>query len=282
MKVTIKNANLTAIISTKGAELISLKNNDREFIWDGNPEFWAKHSPVLFPIVGTLKNNQYQYSGVTYELSRHGFARDMDFNIKEKSDKHVIFSLVFSQETLKKYPFLFELQLIYTLNENKITLKYKVFNKDRKQLPFSIGAHPAFALPESFKNYSLSFEEDTELNYFLLENDLLSETIETIELQENKLPLNYQLFERDALVFKKVNSKSITINENTKPVLKIGFQDFPNLGIWTKANAPFICIEPWFGYSDTNTNSGSILDKEGILILESNKVFECEFSIEIK
>ncbi|MDR6967682.1 galactose mutarotase-like enzyme [Flavobacterium arsenatis] len=282
MEVTIKNSNFTATINSKGAELISLKSNNREFIWEGNPTFWGKHSPVLFPIVGTLKNNEFQYSEQNYTLSRHGFARDMDFVIREQSENKVVFSLEASETTLKYYPFIFELQLIYVLEQNKLSIQYKVLNKDKKEIPFSIGAHPAFALPENFENYSLSFEEDQALQYFLLENDLLSDKTEDLNLQENKLYLNYQLFERDALVFKQINSKSITINENGKPVLKVNFNDFPNLGIWTKVNAPFICIEPWFGYSDTNKNTGNILEKEGIIILEADKFFESEFSIEIQ
>jgi len=282
LNVTIKNTNYTATINTKGAELISFKNEDREFIWEGNPEFWGKHSPVLFPIVGTLKNNEFQYSEEKYTLSRHGFARDMEFIIKEQSENKIIFSLEPSDATLKNYPFIFELQLVYILEENKLTIQYKVLNKDNKEMPFSIGAHPAFALPGNFEQYSLSFEDDTELNYFLLEDDLLSDKTESIELEDTRLPLNYQLFERDALVFKEINSKSITINENSKPLLKVYSKDFPNLGIWTKTQAPFICIEPWFGYSDTYNNSGNILEKEGIVVLQAGKVFECKFSIEIK
>lgn len=282
MKVSIKNGNLTAIISTKGAELISLKTTEREYIWEGKPEFWAKHSPVLFPIVGTLKNNEFQYAQESYTLSRHGFARDMEFQIKEQTENKVLFSLEASDATLKNYPFIFELQLIYVLEGKKLSIHYKVFNKDKKEMPFSIGAHPAFALPENFINYSLSFEEDDELTYFLLENDLLSDDTQSISLNNKQLQLDYPLFERDALVFKEINSKSITINENHKPVLKVNFKDFPNLGIWTKVNAPFLCIEPWFGYSDTNRNSGNILEKEGIIVLEPNTVFESEFSIEIQ
>lgn len=282
MIVTIKNNTITAQINSKGAELISLKNDNREFIWEGNPEFWGKHSPVLFPIVGTLKDNQYHYSDKYYTLSRHGFARDMDFIIKEQSQESITFSLEATNDTLKVYPFNFELQLIYTLKENRLVVQYKVFNKDKKEMPFSIGGHPAFALPKKFENYSLSFDKDNELKYFLLEKDLLSERTENIALKNNILPLDYSLFERDALVFKQINSKSIVINEDSKSILEIHFDDFPNLGIWTKLNAQFVCIEPWFGYSDTKNNSGNITEKEGIVLLEANAIFKSEFSIEIK
>ena len=282
METIIKKSNLTALIHSKGAELISLKRNEREYIWEGNPEFWGKHSPVLFPIVGTLKKNEFHYSEKKYNLSRHGFARDMDFTVKQQSESSVTFSLEASPDTLKNCPFIFELQIIYILENDRLTIQYKVFNKDNKEMFFSIGAHPAFALPGNFTDYSLSFENDTTLEYFLLENDLISDRIEIIDLEENQLSLNYKLFERDALIFKQIRSRSITINQNSKPLLKVNFNDFPNLGIWTKVKAPFICIEPWFGYSDTNKNSGNISEKEGIINLAIHKVFQSEFSIEIK
>lgn len=282
MNITLKSTNFTATINSKGAELISFKSNLREFIWEGDPEFWGKHSPILFPIVGTLKDNQFSYNEKKYNLSRHGFARDMEFEVKKQSQTNVVFSLKSSAETLGRYPFQFELQLIYTLEENNLTLMYKVINCDNKEIPFSIGAHPAFALPENFEKYSLSFDEDSQIQYFLLKHDLLSNQTESINLHEHKLALKYQLFERDALVFKHLKSKSIIINENAKPILQIDFKDYPNLGIWTKVNAPFICIEPWFGYSDTSANSGEIFEKEGIQILEPRKNFECKFSIKIK
>lgn len=282
MKVTIKNKLTTAIISSKGAELTSLKDsNNREFIWQGNPEFWAKHSPILFPIVGTLKNNHFSYNGLEYNLSRHGFARDQNFELIEKTDNQAIFSLKANSESKKMYPFNFELQLSYTLEEKKLILSYKIINNDKVTIPFSIGAHPAFALPEAFENYSLRFEKNEELLSFQLENDLLSNQLIPIKTKDNKLELNYSLFDNDALIFKKLNSKEITIMENNKALLSVKFYDFPNLGIWTKNNASFICIEPWLGYSDNNNCSGNILEKEAIQMVEPNGNFDCSFSMEI-
>lgn len=281
MKVTISNSRLEATIDTRGAELISLKSSNREFIWEGDPAFWGKHSPVLFPIVGTLKNDQFDYSGKKYSLSRHGFARDMEFAVKEQTEEKVVFSLATSHETLSRYPFWFELQLIYTLEASKLKIEYRVVNNDKQKMPFSIGAHPAFALPQPFEAYTLTFDQDEELQYFLLENDLLSENTERLLLQSNELPLEYSFFERDALVFKHLRSKAITIKEQSVPLLKIDFEAFPNLGIWTKVGAPFICIEPWFGYSDTADSNGNLLEKEGIQVLSPGQVFESLFSIQI-
>lgn len=279
MNITIKNDRLTARINPKGAELNSLKKDDKECIWEGNPEFWGKHSPILFPIVGTLKNNSFSYNDKEYELSRHGFARDNDFTVSEITETSATFCFSSSEETLKVYPYQFELKVIYSLEDDTLKVKYVVINKNSHEMPFSIGGHPAFSLPNNFENYSLEFEKEETLISYSLQDDLLSDETETFELDKKQLPLNYSLFEKDALIFKKLESKSIKILESEKPLLEITFKDFPNLGIWTKSKAPFLCIEPWFGYSDTLKSNGSILEKEGIILLEENKIFEAFFEI---
>ena len=280
MTTTISNSILKASIKHAGAELFSLKDNqENEYIWEGNPDFWGKHSPVLFPIVGTLKNNTYTINEKEYHLPRHGFARDMDFELIEKTENKAVFSLQSSEETLQKYPFEFELQLIYTLNENALELEYKVINKGKEKMPFSIGAHPAIALPDHFENYVLLFEKEESLKYYLLENDLISSKTKILETKNNLVPLNYELFKNDALIFKTLESKSLIILNNSKPYIKVDYKDFPSLGIWTKENAPFICIEPWLGYSDTDENTGDLYQKEGILTLEANKDCSAKFTI---
>ncbi len=282
MTTSITNSFLTAEIKHLGAELCSLKNKiNTEFIWEGNPEFWGKHSPILFPIVGTLKNNTFFYDNQEYKLSRHGFAREMEFELIEKRNNYATFSLKSSVKTLNLYPFKFELQITYRLEEMVLNVEYKVLNKSETRMPFSIGAHPAFALAGNFENYSIEFGQEEPLKYFELENDLISNTTKKLETSNRQVPLNYTLFENDALVFKSTVSKSLTILENAIPILKVQFDDFPSLGIWTKKNASFICIEPWFGYSDTVANFGNILEKEGILVLEENETFNSKFSIEI-
>ena len=282
MKTVITNTFLTATIKSFGAELCSLKDtNNEEYLWEGNPDFWGKHSPILFPIVGTLKNNSYQYNNTEYHLSRHGFARDMEFQIIDKNENSATFSIKSSKETLKVYPFNFELQITYTLDNTSLSIEYKVINKGKLKMPFSIGAHPAFALAGNFENYAIEFEKEESLKYYLLENDLISNKTKTLELLNKQVTLNYPLFENDALIFKTLESNSVTILENAKPKFRVDFKDFPSLGIWTKMNAPFLCIEPWFGYSDTNESSGNLFEKEGIQILGANETFRAEYSIEI-
>lgn len=282
MNTIISNSILKASINHARAELFSLKNNqEKEYIWEGNPSFWAKHSPVLFPIVGTLKNNTYTIDQKEYQLSRHGFARDMEFELIEKTENSAVFSLESNAETLKKYPFEFELQLIYSLEKTSLNIEYIVINKSDRKMPFSIGAHPAIALPENFENYSFKFEKEEVLKFNLLENDLISNKTEVLKTSENLVRLNYKLFENDALVFKTLESNSLTILENEKPYIEVDFEDFPSLGIWTKDQAPFVCIEPWFGYSDTANNSGDLYQKEGIVLLDADQIFHSKFSIKI-
>ena len=282
MKIILSNSELTATINSFGAELISLKNkSNREFIWEGNPDFWGKHSPILFPIVGSLKNDSYCYNTTTYHLPRHGFAREMEFDLIEKTENTAVFSLKQSINTLEKYPFNFELQISYNLTNSALNIGFKVINNNDFSMPFSIGAHPAFALANDFENYQLVFEKSENLIVSKLENDLISNSTYPLPIENNCLPLNYSLFENDALIFKTIESKSVTLAENNIPFLKVHYKDFPSLGIWTKSQAPFICIEPWIGYADTIENNGNITDKEGIKILRDKQTFETNYLIEI-
>ena len=283
MIVTISNQNLKAEINSLGAELVSLQKveTNEEFIWEGNPEFWGKHSPVLFPIVGTLRNNSFLYDNEPYNLSRHGFAREQDFQIKSQSEQSITFSLLSNEATKLVYPFDFELLINYHLVDFSLKITYTVKNIGKEMLPFSIGGHPAFSLKEDFAKYSLKFETNENLKSYRLIDELVSNRFDEIQLKEKNLPLSYSLFENDALIIKEMQSKSITILKGNIPILKFDFVDFPNFGIWTKVGAPFICLEPWVGYSDTTENSGNIIEKEGIKLLERNSEKKYTFSISI-
>jgi len=283
LTTTITNSKLSATINHKGAELISLQTiaQKREYIWEGNPEFWDKHALILFPIVGTLKNNSYTFKNKIYHLSRHGFARDLFFNLISEKESELVFSTKATNDTKKVYPFDFELQIVYTLKNYELEISYNILNTNSEALYYSIGGHPAFALADEFQNYSLQFEPDEELLSFKLENGLLSENSKKMKLLNNELPLIYSLFEDDALIFKKLHSKNIQILENQIPILNFKFKDFPNFGIWTKQNAPFICLEPWIGYSDIVSSTGKIEEKEGIQLLQGNSSINYSFSIEI-
>lgn len=281
LNITISNNALSASINTKGAELFSLKQDEREYMWEGNQQFWGKHSPVLFPIVGTLKNNRYFFNGKEYSMTRHGFARDNEFAVKHLNNNSVTFSFTSNEETRQQYPFDFRLVISYTLENNNLYISYTVSNLGSIDMPFSLGAHPAFALPANFEDYSLQFEKDEILWSTPLKDDLLTDHKINIPVVSGELPLSYTLFENDALIFKNTISKEITIKKNGNPFLKVSFNDFPHLGIWTKINAPFLCIEPWQGYSDSFNANGNLFDKEGIVVLRAGSTFRASLSIGI-
>lgn len=281
MKFQIKNQFLEASFDSLGAELISLISKGREYIWEGNPEFWNKQSPILFPTIGSLKNDTYFFEGEEYHLPRHGFARENEFDVIEQKDDKIIFSLKSDEETLKVYPFIFELQIQYRLVENQLEVQYKVKNNSEDEMFFSIGGHPGFALSENFEDYSLVFETNDELKYSLLENHLLADETQILETVNNNLALNYSLFEKDALVFKNHQIQSVTIQKNGKDFVKVSFKNFSDLGIWTKINAPFICIEPWFGHADLIKTNQKLQEKEGILSLKPNVEFKSVYFIEL-
>lgn len=284
----LENSHLKIAVDSHGAELKSIfnKTNQQELLWHADTEFWGKSSPVLFPIVGTLKDGVYIYQGKEYHLPRHGFARDYDFTVKLISDAQLIFSLESTEETLKIYPFVFNLQIIYTLNDNSLQVAYKVENLSAdKAMCFSLGAHPAFKVgkkAEDFNNYSLLFNKDQELKANLLNNGFLTTAKHNVHLNNKKLPLDYRLFENDALVLLDMKSdKIVLINEKDEPVLNFIFENFPYFGLWTVKDSGFICLEPWAGISDFENHNQLIEIKAGINILQPNKVWSASLSISI-
>lgn len=281
MKIVLSNSILTATILHKGAQLCSLKRQGIEYMWNGNPTIWGKHSPILFPIVGTLNNDSYNYQSQKYHLPRHGFARDLDFEIVSKSTNYVKFSLQSDEQTLRDYPFEFKLFIIYELLQNELKISFEIQNLNAFSMPFSIGAHPAFALDNGFEKYALEFEHAENLEVFKLENDLISTEKYDLPLVNKLLPLRFSLFENDALIMKKLKSKRITILNQKQKILAVSFDDFPNLGLWAKSNADFICIEPWCGYADIAGFTGDIMEKEGMEILKPTEKSIKSYSIEI-
>jgi galactose mutarotase-like enzyme len=281
MQTTLKNEHLTATINHNGAELTSLIKNGENFIWDIDETYWNKTSPVLFPIVGALKNNDYQLNGQHFNLPRHGFARNQTFDLQQHNATEALFSIKQSPETLAVYPFDFEFQIHYTLISNVLEIKYVVINNSENPMPFSVGAHPAFKIKDKFENYSLVFDKEIPLTTYKLKQDLFSGETEEILLKNNILALKNELFEQDALVFKNNATDSLTMLYKGNPILQLRFSDFPYLGIWSKANAPFVCLEPWCGLADNASHEGNILEKEGINILASGQQFTAAFDVEI-
>ena len=288
MNYEIKNEFIKAKIKSFGAELNSLQKIDDslEYIWQGDKEFWARHSPILFPIVGRLKNDSYFYKNQKYNMSQHGFARDKEFEIVEKKDDFIEFKLSSDEKTLKIYPFSFELYLSYKLERNSLIVSYKVINKSDEKMLFSIGAHPAFnwSLEKDLKkeDYFLEFEINNSKRYFLNELGLVFDSID-LKFEDKKLFLNEELFKNDALVFNDLNIKNLTFkNIRNENFIKLNFENFAYLGIWSKpSGSPFLCIEPWFGVADEENTSQNFEDKKGIINLQKDEIFSCFYSVEV-
>lgn len=278
---TIRNNELKAVINHTGAELASLYKGDKNVIWEINTDFWNKTSPVLFPVVGMLKELSYTYDDVVYHLPRHGFAREYEFKIIDQSESSVVFSLKYSEDTLKIYPFRFELQIGYRIADDRLIVSYNIINHSSEKMYYSIGAHPAFAIDGKFEEYSLVFDKNDTLTTYKLENELFSGNTETIALQDGQLKLDYKLFEKDAIVLKNNFTSSLILVKGEVPQVKVNFSDFPYLGIWTKKDAPFICIEPWLGIADNVSATGKLDEKEGIQVLEGNQHKNVEWTIEV-
>lgn len=286
--ISIQNDKLKANFRELGAELVSLINIEtgKEIMWSGNPDFWSGISPVLFPIIGALKNEQYIFDDQTYELPRHGFARRRIFAVKESSENEVVFELTSDEESLKIYPFQFSLEIKYTLAANKLTVDYLVKNLSQKQMYFSLGAHPGFAIDTenglNYNDYEIAFSNDDELQIHPLADNLISNQTKTIDLENKVLSLSYELFSKDALVMTNMRSKELILrnNKNHHKVI-FTFSNFPYFGIWAAKNADFVCLEPWQGIADLENHNQQLTEKFGILRLEKGEDWTANWAVEI-
>lgn len=262
----------------KGAELISIKFNGNEKMHDGQ-SFWNKHAPVLFPIVGKLKDGKTIIDGKTYEMGQHGFARDMEFE-KVSENEYVLKA---NEETLKKYPYKFEFYISYETTEDTVITKYKIINRDNKKIVFGLGGHPAFKCDYSTGKYSLEFKEkEDDLKIYQLEDGLVKLEPEEKNkfLENNRIVLNKETFEKDALILKDLKSREVILrDENNLEKLIFKFEKFTYLGVWSKPGASFVCIEPWFNTADRVDSNGNFENKENLIKLDTNEEFNAEYSV---
>lgn len=293
MLQTLENSILRLSVDTHGAEIHSLYNKETkiEYIWQADPQYWQRHAPILFPIVGKLKNNQFEYDGSVYSMNGHGFARDCEFTLANQTENSLVYTLTYNEDTLKIYPFRFELTVTYTLDFDTVKVGWLVKNLDENnEMYFSIGAHPAFNCPigneGTFDEHELEFEQ-TEASpmtsYHVNSAGLFDGGVFPVQLVYGKvLRLRHDLFTEDALVFKNLFSNAVKItNTVNNHFVKVNFEGFPYLGIWTKpVKAPFICIEPWYGLGDS-TQKRDFSNKEGILQLKANDEFSACYTISI-
>ena len=284
--IKLSNDKLTIIINEKGAELQSINYNGIEYLWQANEKFWGKHSPVLFPIIGELKDGKYIFKSKEYKLSRHGFARDKMFEAEQTAATSAMFTLKNDEETFTAYPFEFIFRVEYNIKENELFCTYHIQNINNDVMYFSVGGHPAFNVPLNkellYTDYVLEFDNDDTLERYLLQNGLVSGDTELINLNNKNLQLRHELFYKDAIVLKHINSKQIILKTGKDAHrLKFKFDGFPYFGIWAAKDAPFVCLEPWCGVADNVYHNNKLTNKEGINELPAGDTWQRTWSVEL-
>lgn len=288
---SLSNQYLTIRVADHGAELSGIVANatGKEYLWQADPAFWKRHSPVLFPIVGSVWEGKYRQDGATYSLSQHGFARDRDFTLVHESENELRFALESDERTREVYPFDFRLEIGYRLEGNRIEVLWRVVNTGDRTAYFQIGAHPAFYYP----NYDLATEDR---GYFafdvksglvyraLAEKGCVGDEIRPVPLDaEGLLPLNVHTFDIDTFILENSQVRQVDLLDVEKrPYLSLSFTA-PLVGLWSPPtkNAPFVCIEPWYGRCDRVNYSGEYKDRDWVNRLEPGEVFDASYTIEI-
>lgn len=278
MIVTIENEYLSVSIQKKGAELCSFrsKKSGTEFMWNGDSAVWGSFAPVLFPIIGCLKDNEFYYKGKKGTVPKHGFIRNNEeLIVIQINETTAEFSFKYSEKTLENYPFMFEFTVRYQLVGPSLKVHHSIQNQSvTDPLYYSVGGHPAFRCPffenENYEDYYLEFEQEETVDTWEVTKDgLIDTTTKPLLVQQRKLSLYPTIFQNDALILKTLKSRSVQLRSKNHPTyLQVEFDDFNYLGLWAKPNAPFICIEPWLGISDSVNTTKELTEKEGILSLE--------------
>lgn len=292
MQYTLTCGGATAIVDTKGAELISYKAADGvERVWCGNPTYWAMHAPVLFPVVGALKDGKIGIAGTKYEMNKHGFARTSEYQATEIGEASATFTLTPNDETRAQYPCEFALIITHAITADSFTTTYKVVNNGSEEMYFCIGGHSGFSCPmhesEKFSDYSLVFGTPVSQKHPSITNPLtLMEAGLTLPLDWDgvTLPLDYHQFDRDAFIFENIEARSLSlVNATTGEGVAYTFNGFEHLGIWTPPgkNAPFLCIEPWHGLPTAVTESGNIEDKPNVTRLAAGEDYTASYTASV-
>ena len=291
MRINIENDKLKAEICDEGGELFKIvgKKDNIDYLWNGRKFGWPLSAPTLFPIIGKVKDFKYRVNGKEYNMPEHGFANKKCYEILEKNKDSVTLLLKYDNETMSIYPFKFELKVSYELIDNAIKISYEIINRDKVEIPFSLGSHPCLLCPitkdEDLEDYYLQFECEEESATILCINkdDYLTGKKKEYLKNSNKIMLDENTFKNGTLIFNNLKSNVIYLkSKKSKRYVSIDFTDFPYLALWATENTkPFICIEPWYGHADYNDFKGELKDKEGVIFLNKNEIFKCCYSIEI-
>lgn len=284
----LKNDGVEIKVHSKGAELKSLKNpvTGTEYLWQGDPAFWNRSSPILFPFVGKTDRNEFRTKGKTYSMTQHGFARDMEFELLSRTEDEIWFVLKDSEETRQKYPYGFTLKLGYRLFENGVGVCWQVENEEEEELPFSIGGHPAFYCPIDEgavqTDYLLRFDcKDQVVCTRISDEGLALNEEDVYPLKDGFLPITEHLFDHDALVIENRQAKEVAFCRKDGTAYLTVKMEAPLFGVWSppQKNAPFICIEPWYGRCDRAGYAGDLKDREWGNLLAPGGVWKASYRI---
>ncbi|MEW4414166.1 aldose 1-epimerase family protein [Clostridium sp. AN503] len=278
MIITIHDNHSTVSIDTMGAQLISFQDAaGKEYIWQRDPAFWPRCSPLLFPAVGNSREGKTMFDGVWYDLPKHGFCKESDFEVAAQSESEAVFRLASNEMTRKHYPYDFVLSLAYHLKDGVLSMTYQVTNPQDTPLPYCIGAHPGFVCPmeegASFEDYELEFEEDESTSSIVydLENMQFDVSRHLVSLEGTRVvPLRYGLFDQDAVYFNEIRSRKVSlIHRESRKGIQVAYPGFSSVAFWTPDHkqAPFLCIEPWNGSAIRSDEDDEFLHKHDVQIL---------------
>lgn len=291
MIYTLSNSFLSVDVSSHGGELRSVRTSDgREYLWQGSPQTWPRRAPSLFPFIGRLTDGYYTFKGNKYELKCHGFLRDNELMCEEQSPEKLVLFMEDNDETKKCFPFSFRCSIIFTLNDNKLTVSYKIDNHGNDPMYFGIGGHPGFNVPIdadlTFEDYHVAFESGVSPKQILMSEDyFMTKNEKALELNDkNQLELQHPLFDFDALVLHDAGSTVTISSDKSEHSVTMDFSDFDYIGLWhtPHSEAPFLCLEPW---SSLPTYSGEHTDfetQDNLISVEGQKSCTKSFILEIK
>lgn len=285
--IELKKRGLRAAARILGGELVSLKDgNGQEYIWEGAPAFWAGQNPVLFPIVGSLKDGKVDIGGKICEMGRHGFARGMEFTPVEQGEDFVTLELRENEETLKCYPFPFSLKVTHRLLEDGFATTFSVTNTGSAPIPFCVGGHTAIRIPEGdrFEDYELVFDTPEQADSHLLNaQGVIRHDGRKPMLDGSRIALDYDTFaEMDTIIFSMLRSGNVSlVHQETGRGVRLDFHEFPMVAFWTKPGAPFLCLEPWQGCAAWDNESGKFEDKPFCTVLRPESEKDLTYSFHI-
>jgi galactose mutarotase-like enzyme len=289
-KITMENGSISFEVDILGAEAASLRKNGLEYLWQGDPAFWSGRAPVLFPIVGALRDDQTLIEGEIYSMPRHGFARRKSFYVEQENRESAVFTLEADEETHKQYPFDFTLHITYRLDGDAVIKTYTVENRSEREMPFVIGGHPGFRCPlvagEQFSDYVVEFEREETLQCPAIDmkTGIIDYGTTVFSLsKERRVPLRHELFDKDALVFDTPRSTKVRLySTKTGHGVEMEFGGFRYLGVWSAVgDAPFVALEPWTGCADCTDETGRFEEKRGMTVLAHGESRSWQYRVQL-